>query len=95
MNRKKYKFPKKYIYEELSLKDRILALSIKYVECAKEFLIDEYDSYEGRTTGMDVEEYSRDKKYRAYLQDKILENESVTNCWWEEESYGYTPWIEF
>lgn len=70
-------------------------LARKYIGWGKDFLREQYGSYECKTTGMDIDEDTGDESYRESLKNEILKDESVSNCWWEKESYGYTLWIEF
>ena len=70
-------------------------LAKKYIKLGQEFLTQEYGSYEGRTTGMDVDEDTNDELYRESLKKEILKDESIEKCWWATETYGYTLWLEF
>lgn len=70
-------------------------LAKKYIGWGKEFLDEQYNSFEGKTTGMDTDEDTVDDKYRLKLKNEILKDKSVNNCWWQSESYGHTLWIEF
>lgn len=70
-------------------------LAKKYIQMGKEFLSEYYDTYHGKTTGMDTDEDTKDENYRLNLENEILKDDSVSRCWWEKEDYGYTLWIEF
>lgn len=70
-------------------------LAEKYVIMAKDYLIGEYGYYCDKTTGMDVDEDTKDDDYRLLLKNEILKDRSVKYCYWQAESYGYTLWIEF
>ena len=70
-------------------------LAKKYIKLGQEFLTQEYGSYEGKTTGMDVDEDTNDEWYRESLKKEILKDESIEKCWWVTETYGHTLWLEF
>lgn len=70
-------------------------LAQKYIKCGKEFLTQEYGSYEGRLTGMDVDEDTNNEWYRDSLKKEILKDKSISQCYWVNETYGHTLWLEF
>lgn len=70
-------------------------LAKKYIKWGQEFLTQEYGSYEGKTTGMDVDEDTNDEWYRDSLKKEILKDKSISQCWWVNETYGHTLWLEF
>ena len=67
----------------------------KYIKWGQEFLTQEYGSYEGKTTGMDVDEDTNDEWYRDSLKKQILKDKTVSQCWWVNETYGHTLWLKF
>ena len=54
------------LYASITVND--VSLAKKYIKWGQEFLTQEYGSYEGRTTGMDVDEDTNDEWYRDSLK---------------------------
>ena len=70
-------------------------LAKKYIQSGHEFLTQEYGSYEGRITGLELDEDTNDEWYRDSLKKEILKDKSISKCWWVNETYGHTLWLEF
>lgn len=81
--------------DDLKIEINASFLAQKYIKCGKEYLIQEYGSYKGRLTGMELDEDTNDERFRDSLKKEILKHESIRKCWWATETYGHTLWLEF
>ena len=71
--------------------NNIKELSIKYINYGKEWLTDNYDSFKGLLTGMEIDETLTESE-RNDLKIELNKNEDIKNVTWEND---FTLYIEF